>query len=253
MDGAPGTGRLSPMEISCDLLLGAAMTSGSQRTRVRTEPWFAAFGYCLRCSSDRLEQTKPNTPACDFVCPVCDAPYELKSGAGRLGSKVVDGAYDAMMRRIRQGRPPNLFLLRYTPEWRVQTVTALHSVFLTPTIIEQRPPLALTARRAGWVGCNLLLNHVPEDGRISLVRDGMAADKTEARRLYAQSERLGELKPDKRGWVALVLAAVRRIGKAEFTLADDDGLPQWPKEARAYRVIASWTASTSRLERLGRR
>jgi type II restriction enzyme len=208
------------MNLECNLALGVGKTSGSQIARVRTESWFGKFGYCLRCTSDRLEATKPNTPACDFVCPVCEAPYELKSGAGRLGVKVVDGAFDAMMRRIREGRAPNLLLLRYTPEWNVHAITALHSVFLTPTVLEKRPPLSLTARRAGWVGCNLLLSRVPRDGRIALVQDGVAMAKAEARRIYAQSERFEDLKPKQRGWTALVLAFVRKIGKEEFTLAD---------------------------------
>jgi type II restriction enzyme len=94
------------------------------------------------------------------------------------------------------------------------------AVFLTPTVVEARPPLAPPACRAGWVGCNLLLIRIPPDGRIPLVRDGIAMDKAEARRLYAQSERLGELRQEQRGWAGLVLAAVRKIGKTEFTLDD---------------------------------
>jgi type II restriction enzyme len=38
--------------------------------------------------------------------------------------------------------------------------------------------------------------------------------------MYAKSERLGELKPDQRGWTALVLANIRKLGKKEFTLAE---------------------------------
>jgi len=216
------------MQLKFNPLSVGAMTSGSQRTRVRTESWFAKFGYCLRCTSDKLEATKPNTPACDFICPICDAPYELKSGAGRLGLKVVDGAFDAMMRGIRGGRAPNLLFLRYSIEakgaaneaWSVDALTALHSVFLTPMIVEKRAPLAATARRAGWVGCNLLLSRVPDDGRIALIRDGVATARTEARRLYALSERFEELKPKERGWSALVLSFVRKLGKEHFTTND---------------------------------
>jgi type II restriction enzyme len=102
----------------------------------------------------------------------------------------------------------------------VNDVTALHSVFVTPAILEKRPPLAPTARRAGWIGCNLLLSRVPPEGQISLVCDGVATSKAEARRLYAQSKRLEELKPKERGWIALVLAFVRRIGKEHFTIKD---------------------------------
>ena len=34
--------------------------------------------------------------------------------------------------------------------------------FFVREIIEERKPLAATARRAGWIGSNILLNRVPE-------------------------------------------------------------------------------------------
>lgn len=32
--------------------------------------------------------------------------------------------------------------------------------FFSPEIIEKRKPLADTAKRAGWIGCNILLNRI---------------------------------------------------------------------------------------------
>ena len=208
------------MNLVCNSALADHLHSSSQKTRVISEAWFGREGYCLHCSSNRLQPTAAGTVARDFVCPVCGQPYELKSGAGTIGLRIVDGAYAGMMGRIREGRAPNLLLLRYKPGWVVTDVTALHSVFLTPAVVEKRPPLAATARRAGWVGCNLRLDRIPPEGRIPLVLDGVAMDKGRARRMYAKSERLGELKPDQRGWTALVLANIRKLGKKEFTLAE---------------------------------
>jgi type II restriction enzyme len=37
--------------------------------------------------------------------------------------------------------------------------------FFVREIIEERKPLAPTARRAGWVGCNILLNQIPALGK----------------------------------------------------------------------------------------
>jgi type II restriction enzyme len=39
--------------------------------------------------------------------------YELKSQRSRFGTKVVDGAYRAMMLRLSENANPNLFLLNY--------------------------------------------------------------------------------------------------------------------------------------------
>ena len=37
--------------------------------------------------------------------------------------------------------------------------------FFVPDIIEKRKPLAETARRAGWIGCNIVLKNIPNEGR----------------------------------------------------------------------------------------
>jgi hypothetical protein len=44
-------------------------------------------------------------------------------------------------------------------------------------VIEKRKPLAPTARRAGWTGCNILLRDIPEAGKIFVVRDGAPLPK----------------------------------------------------------------------------
>jgi len=41
--------------------------------------------------------------------------------------------------------------------------------FFVREIIQERKPLAPTARRAGWIGCNILLGQIPESGKIFLV------------------------------------------------------------------------------------
>jgi len=38
--------------------------------------------------------------------------------------------------------------------------------FFVRAIIERRNPLAATARRAGWIGSNILLDQVPDAGKI---------------------------------------------------------------------------------------
>ena len=44
--------------------------------------------------------------------------------------------------------------------------------FFVREIIEERKPLAATARRAGWIGSNILLSRVPESGKIHIVQNG---------------------------------------------------------------------------------
>lgn len=208
------------MELNCKSELGAHLRGRTQQVRVITEGWFQSVGYCLACHSDVLKPTRANTKARDFLCPQCSTPYELKSSAKALGSRVVDGEFSAMMARIAASEAPTLMLLQYTPSWRIHNLVALHSVFLTPVVVEARKPLSPTARRAGWQGCNLRIDRIPQDGKISLVKDGTVKPKTEVRRLFEQSMRLSELNPAQRGWTALALDAVRKIGKREITLRE---------------------------------
>lgn len=125
-----------------------------------------------------------------------------------------------MMARIEADEAPNLILLHYRLDWSIQDVTALHSVFLTAEVVEARKPLSASARRAGWQGCNLRLDRIPADGRISLVSEGVVSSPSEVRRLYIQSARLKQIKREKRGWAALTLDAVRKVGRVEFQLSE---------------------------------
>lgn len=206
------------MTLNCNPQLAEGKSGPTQRVRVITESWFLGFGYCLSCNSEKLEPTPNNSKARDFLCPKCESPYELKSSRTVQKTRIVDGEFKTMMNRISAGEAPTLMLLQYTPDWCVRNLIALHSVFLTPVVVEARKPLSASARRAGWQGCNLRLDRIPVDGRISLVLDGIIHPRADVRRLFKQSERLGELKPESRGWTAIALNAVRKIGKREIRL-----------------------------------
>jgi len=50
--------------------------------------------------------------------------------------------------------------------------------FFAREIIEERKPLAATARRAGWIGSNIILSRVPESGKIHIVKGGVIGPRT---------------------------------------------------------------------------
>jgi type II restriction enzyme len=141
--------------------------------------------------------------------------------------RIVDGAYATMLSRISAQDAPALILLQYhcaadeiQLTWSVKRLVAIHPVFLTPTVVEPRRPLSPHARRAGWQGCNLRIDRIPPEGQISLVEDGIAVDPRSARLLYESSRRLLQIDPASRGWTALALNAVRRVGTSKFSLRD---------------------------------
>ena len=93
-------------------------------------------------------------------------------------------------------------------------------MFFSESVIEKRNPLSATARRAGWVGCNILLSGIPEDGKIAIVSAGVPIPEKQVRREFERVRRLAELPPSLRGWTVDVLNAVRRLRQSTFSLQE---------------------------------
>jgi type II restriction enzyme len=208
------------MNLQCRVELGHTYKSGSQIARVLSEDWCGRELYCVACNSDRLSSSKANTPAIDFICPVCGQSFQLKSLKAWNQRKIVDAGYDSMIRAIRSDKVPNLLVLQYSIDWRVKNLLLIPSVFFSETIIEKRAPLSSNARRAGWVGCNILLDRIPEDGKIAVVSNGATVAEQQVRQEFSRIRRLANLPPAVRGWTLDVLTAVRKLGKTRFSLKE---------------------------------
>jgi type II restriction enzyme len=70
------------------------------------------------------------------------------------------------------------------------------------------------------VGCNILLDRIPKDGKISIVSAGLPAPQQLVRREFARIRRLVEIPPSMRGWTVEVLNIIRRLGKSRFVLQE---------------------------------
>jgi type II restriction enzyme len=208
------------MNLQCSVELGRAYKSGSQIARVISEDWCSRELYCAACDSNQLLPAKVNNPAVDFVCPTCDQPFQLKSLRAWNRKKIVDAGYESMLRAIRSDRVPNLLVLQYSPEWLVRNLLLIPSVFFSEAVIEKRAPLASNAHRAGWVGCNILLDRIPCDGKIAVVSNGSSVEERRVREEFSRVRKLAELPPTLRGWTLDVLATIRKLGKARFSLQE---------------------------------
>ena len=166
--------------------------SASQRARIGTEAWGAHNFFCPVCKSPRLDIASRNTAAVDYFCPKCDSPFQLKSQSKPFGNRIVDAAYSEMKRAILSDRTPNLYVLHYDlTQWAVRTVILIPHFAFALSAIECRPPLGPGARRAGWIGCNILLHKIPPDARIPIVQSGEARAASEVRRAYKRLRPLG--------------------------------------------------------------
>jgi type II restriction enzyme len=208
------------IELEYNTPLFANYKSNSQKARVVSEAWILRNGYCLACNSDRLLQTAANTRTKDFICPQCFQGYELKSTRSAFGRRIADGAFSAMMTTIREGRTPSFLLMEYSSTWQVRDLTALHHSLITQDCIEERRALGPMARRAGWIGCNIILPRIALEGRIPLVTAGNAHSREASRAAFARLQFLSRMPAKRRGWAASLLNLLRQLPTDRFSLSD---------------------------------
>jgi type II restriction enzyme len=104
--------------------------------------------------------------------------------------------------------------------WEVKNLILIPNFAFSSSCIEKRRALGVTARRAGWVGCNILLCNIPPDVRISWVENGVVRPPREVRKKFRSVSSLANVAPKERGWTLDILKVVRTIGKRDFSLAD---------------------------------
>lgn len=193
--------------------------SNSQKARVLTENWVSSNMFCPRCGNLHIEHFKNNRPVADFYCSNCHNEYELKSKNGALGHKINDGAYETMIERITGNNNPDFLFMSYSKnELIVRDFVFIPKHFFVPEIIEKRKPLSPNARRAGWVGCNILIDKIPEQGKIYIISSGRAVDSESVVSKVQKSQQLEINDIRSRGWLIDVLNCVNKTVGSTFTL-----------------------------------
>jgi type II restriction enzyme len=196
-------------------------TSGSQSARVWTERWVRDSVFCPNCGNASIIQFPINSPVADFFCASCSEQYELKSQKSKFGTKVVDGAFRTMCERLAASDNPNLLLLNYDrARLAVTNLFVVPKHFFVREIIEERKPLAITARRAGWIGCNILLKELPDAGKIFFVRDSVPQSKASVLDQWKRTLFLKDKGIEARGWLIEVMKCVEAVRKQEFQIED---------------------------------
>ena len=210
------------MRLSFDTQLADNYTSQSQKIRVLSEAWVDKAIFCPNCGHLDIDKYPNNQPVADFYCSNCKEEYELKSKRDNVGTKIVDGAYRTMIERLQSSNNPNFFLLNYDlKNFEVINFLVIPKHFFVPEIIEKRKPLSSTARRAGWVGCNILLQSIPQTGNIFFVRDRKVEPKE---RVLGEWQKTLFLREEKevsaKGWLLDIMRSIEKLGRPEFTLDD---------------------------------
>ncbi len=195
--------------------------SNAQKIRVLSEDWAKNEVFCPNCGSNIIN-FENNRPVADFYCPKCNEEYELKSKKNSIGKKIVDGAYSTMIERLQSTTNPNFFFLIYDLQsYEIIDFLVIPKHFFIPGIIEKRKPLSKNARRAGWIGCNILLEHIPKSGKIFYIKNGQIRAKENViddwqKTLFLRDAKKLELK----GWILDVMNCIDILNKSEFTLQE---------------------------------
>lgn len=92
--------------------------------------------------------------------------------------------------------------------------------YFTNNIIEKRKPLSSAAIRAGWIGCNILLQSIPNLGKIFVVKNGELINKKTVVDTWLKTAFLANQKKENRGWTIEVLKVIDEIPNQEFKLSD---------------------------------
>jgi len=210
------------MNLNFNTKLAYEYKSLSQKIRVLTEDWVDRQAYCPNCGHLEIDRYENNKPVADFFCTNCQEDYELKSKKYSIGIKIVDGAYRTMIERLRSTNNPNFFLLNYDlRDFSVLNFLVIPKHFFIPSIIERRKALSQTARRAGWIGCNILLQSIPQTGKIFFVKNRQIIPKKLVVKNWQGTLFLREEKEiDAKGWLLDIMNCVEKIGNKEFTLND---------------------------------
>ena len=204
-----------PVNIANDYL------NNSQKIRIITENWVNNSIFCPNCGND-LTNFENNRPVADFYCKRCSEEYELKSKNGKLGKKIVDGAYNTMIERLNCNNNPNFFFLTYNKQTLdINDFITVPKYFFIDEIIEKRKPLSENAKRAGWIGCNIIINNIPEFGKIFYIKNGKVQNRD---RVLENWEKTTFIKNtnnvESKGWLLDTLKCIEQINKNEFYLEE---------------------------------
>jgi type II restriction enzyme len=209
------------MNFNLNPKLGDNYKNASQKARVLTEPWVLSEIYCPNCGNN-INEYDNNKPVADFYCNHCLEDFELKAKKDKIGNKVSAGAYSEMMKRINSPTKPNFFFMQYLIEvLSVNDFFVIPKHFFIPDIIEKRPPLKPSAKRAGWVGANILFSKIPKAGQIFYIEDGKEIDKKDVLEKWQKTVFLKSIKrSDAKGWILDIMNCIDSLDKKEFSLQE---------------------------------
>lgn len=80
--------------------------------------------------------------------------------------------------------------------------------------------MAITARRAGWIGCNIDISKVADAGKVFLIKNANTINKEIVKETFNKTLFLRTKNKDAKGWILDTMNCIDLIKKETFTLED---------------------------------
>jgi len=208
------------MELFLKKELALGYSNKSQIARKITEGWVASEIYCPICGKS-INAHKNNKPVADFYCGKCSQDFELKSKKGKIGKKILAGAYSKIIERITSKQKPHFFFMGYLDSLSVNDFFVVPKYFFVPEIIEKRKEAYIKKDKRYWTGSNILFSKIPQSGQIFYLQNGKEIPKNEVLEKWQKTAFLGEVKKvESRGWILDIMNCIEDLGKKEFSLLE---------------------------------
>jgi type II restriction enzyme len=205
------------MNIFLNQNLATGYKSKSQVSGILTEAWVHNEIFCPACGS-LISHFEKNRPVADFYCDDCKEEYELKSKKDKMGKRILDGAYETMIERLKSENNPNFFFLNYNVEnYTVENFMVIPKHFFTPEIIIKRNKGLID--RPSYIMCSIDLTQIPQSGKIFYIKNKKVEAKKEILENWQKTLFLREEKElASKGWILDTMNCIDKIGKKEFSL-----------------------------------
>mgnify|MGYP006332234159 FL=1 len=95
--------------------------------------------------------------------------------------------------------------------YEVNNLVIVPKCFFTPNVIEKRKVLSENARRAGWEGCNILMQKIPVTAKIPIILNGKIIPVANVVSQYKKVFNLQTHSIESRGWLIDTLHIVERM------------------------------------------
>lgn len=95
--------------------------------------------------------------------------------------------------------------------YEVNNLVIVPKCFFTPNVIEKRKVLSENARRAGWEGCNILMQKIPVTAKIPIILNGEIIPVANVVSQYKKVFNLQTHSIESRGWLIDTLHIVERM------------------------------------------